>query len=127
MGNTIQLHRVIKAPPSRVYRAFLTPSAMEKWLPPDGFTGKVESLDARVGGRFRMSFTNFANEQSHSFGGEYLEMKPNEKLRYTDVFDDPNLPGEIVVTIVFNEVICGTEIHIVQENVPEMIPPEMCI
>jgi uncharacterized protein YndB with AHSA1/START domain len=124
MGNTIQLHRVIKAPPERVYRAFIEASAMEKWLPPDGFTGKVAHLDAQVGGSFRMSFTNFATGHSHAFGGQYLELKPHEKLRYTDTFDDPNLPGEIVVTVVLKAVSCGTDIHVTQENVPDVIPPE---
>jgi uncharacterized protein YndB with AHSA1/START domain len=126
MGNTIKLHRVIKAPPARVYRAFIEASAMEKWLPPDGFTGKVEHIDAKVGGTFRMSFTNFATGQSHGFGGEYLEMKPGEKLRYTDKFDDPNLPGVITVTVVLKAVSCGTDVQVSQENVPDAIPIEMC-
>lgn len=126
MGNTIKLHRVIKAPPARVYRAFVEASAMEKWLPPDGFTGKVEHIDAKVGGTFRMSFTNFATGQSHGFGGEYLEMKPGEKLRYTDKFDDPNLPGVITVTVVLKAVSCGTDVQVSQENVPDAIPIEMC-
>lgn len=126
MGNTIKLHRVIKAPPERVYRAFITASAMEKWLPPDGFTGKVEHIDAKVGGTFRMSFTNFATGHSHGFGGEYLEMKPNEKLCYTDKFDDANLPGVITVTVLLKAVSCGTDINVTQENVPDVIPAEMC-
>lgn len=126
MGNTIQLHRVIKAPAERVYRAFVDASAMEKWLPPDGFTGKVEHLDARVGGTFRMSFTNFATGNSHSFGGDYLELKPHEKLRYTDKFDNPHLPGVITVTVVLKAVSCGTDVSVTQENVPEVIPVEMC-
>lgn len=126
MGNTIQLHRVIKAPAERVYRAFIDPSAMVKWLPPDGFTGQVEHVDAKVGGTFRMSFTNFATGQSHAFGGEYLEVKPNEKLRYTDKFDDPNLPGVITVTVLFKSVSCGTDIHVTQADVPDVIPAEMC-
>lgn len=126
MGNTIKLHRVIKAPPARVYRAFVEASAMEKWLPPDGFTGKVEHIDAKVGGTFRMSFTNFATGHSHGFGGEYLEMKPGEKLRYTDKFDDPNLPGVITVTVVLKAVSCGTDVQVSQENVPDAIPIEMC-
>ncbi len=126
MGNTIKLHRVIKAPPARVYRAFIEASAMEKWLPPDGFTGKVEHIDAKVGGTFRMSFTNFATGHSHGFGGEYLEMKPGEKLRYTDKFDDPNLPGVITVTVVLKAVSCGTDVQVSQENVPDVIPIEMC-
>lgn len=125
-GNTVKLHRVLRAPPERVYRAFITPAAMNKWLPPDGFTGTVHEMDARVGGRFKMSFTSFASGQSHSFGGEYLEMVPNEKLRYTDVFDDPNLPGEMHVTVTLKAVSCGTEISIVQEGIPELIPVEMC-
>lgn len=126
MGNTIKLHRVIKAPPERVYRAFIEASAMEKWLPPAGFTGKVEHIDARVGGTFRMSFTNFATGHGHGFGGEYVEMKPNERLRYTDKFDDPNLPGVITVTVLLKSVSCGTDVHVTQENVPEVIPVEMC-
>jgi uncharacterized protein YndB with AHSA1/START domain len=126
MGNTVTMHRVLKAPPERVYRAFLDPLAMAKWLPPDGFTCAVQSLDAKVGGTFRMSFTNFATGHSHAFGGEYLELKPNEKLRYTDRFDDPNLPGEIAVTVLLKEVSCGTDLHITQENIPELIPLEMC-
>jgi uncharacterized protein YndB with AHSA1/START domain len=126
MGNTVRMHRVIKAPPARVYKAFTTANALAKWLPPNGFTCTVHSLDAKVGGTFRMSFHNLDNGQSHSFGGEYLEMKPNEFLRYTDKFDDPNLPGEIIVTVQMKEVLCGTEINITQENVPEIIPLEMC-
>lgn len=126
MGNTIRLHRVLKAAPETVYRAFVDGDAMAKWLPPDGFTGKVHALDAKVGGKFRMSFTNFANGQSHAFGGEFLEMLPGEKLRYTDRFDDPNLPGLITVTVILKKVSCGTDLAITQENVPEIIPPEMC-
>lgn len=126
MGNTIKLHRVIKATPALVYKAFIDADAMAKWLPPNGFTGKVHAIDAKVGGKFKMSFTNFAAGQSHSFGGEFLEMKPGEKLRYTDEFDDPNLPGVITVTVLFKEVLCGTELNVTQENVPEIIPPEMC-
>jgi uncharacterized protein YndB with AHSA1/START domain len=126
MGNTVKMHRVIKAPPARVYKAFIDGPALAKWLPPDGFTCTVHSIDAKVGGGFRMSFTNFDNGQSHSFGGAYVEMKPGEKLRYTDKFDDPNLPGEIMVTVLFKEVLCGTEINITQENIPEVIPLEMC-
>lgn len=126
MGNTIKLHRVIKAPAERVYRAFIDASAMEKWLPPDGFTGSVEHLEAKVGGNFRMSFTNFATGHSHGFGGEYLEMKPGEKLRYTDKFDDPNLPGVITVTVTLKTVSCGTDVQVTQENVPDVIPIEMC-
>lgn len=126
MGNTVRLHRVIKAPPERVYRAFLDPDAMAKWLPPNGFTGKVYHADAKVGGTFRMSFSNFANGQSHAFGGEYLELVPHEKLRYTDKFEDPNLPGVITVTVLLKAVSCGTDINITQENLPEVIPLELC-
>lgn len=125
-GHTIRLHRVLRAPPERVYRAFTTAAALAKWLPPDGFTATVHEMDARVGGRFRMSFTNFTTQQSHAFGGEYLELLPNEKLRYTDVFDDPNLPGQITVTVTLQAVSCGTELSVVQEGVPEVIPAEMC-
>jgi uncharacterized protein YndB with AHSA1/START domain len=126
MGNTVKMHRVLRAPAERVYRAFIEPDAMAKWLPPNGFTAKVHHLDARVGGTFRMSFGNFATGQSSSFGGEYLEMKPAEKLRYTDKFDDPNLPGEIIVTVLFKTVSCGTEIDITQDGIPEVIPLELC-
>ena len=123
---TVRLHRVLSAPAERVYRAFLDASAMAKWLPPYGFTCQVQHLDARVGGSFRMSFTNFSSGQGHSFGGEYLELVPDERIRYTDKFDDPNLPGEILVTVSLTKVSCGTEIHIVQEGLPEVIPLEMC-
>lgn len=116
----------MKAPAERVYRAFLEPAAMEKWLPPDGFTAKVEHLDAKVGGTFRMSFTNFATGHSHGFGGEYLEMRENETLRYTDKFDDSNLPGVITVTVRLRSVSCGTDVCVTQENVPDVIPEEMC-
>ncbi len=126
MGNTVKLHRVLTAPPERVYKAFIDPAAMCKWLPPNGYTGTVHSMDAKVGGRFRMSFTNFATGHSHAFGGEFLEMEPYEKLRYTDQFEDPNLPGIITVTVLLKAVSCGTEISITQENVPELIPLEMC-
>ncbi len=126
MGNTVTMHRVLKAPPDRVYRAFIEPQALAKWLPPDGFTCMVHDLEAKVGGTFRMSFTNFATRHSHAFGGTYLELRPGERLRYTDRFDDPNLPGEIMVTVVLKSVSCGTEIDITQENVPEIIPLEMC-
>jgi uncharacterized protein YndB with AHSA1/START domain len=125
-SNTVRLHRVLRAKPERVYRAFIDPDAMAKWLPPYGFTGKVHEIDARVGGRYRMSFTNFTNGQSHSFGGEFLELVPSERIRYTDVFDDPNLPGQMQTTVVLKAVSCGTEIDIVQEGIPEMIPAEMC-
>lgn len=125
-SNTIRLHRVIRAAPERVYRAFLDPDAMAKWLPPNGFTGKVHELDARVGGSYRMSFTNFTTGQSQSFGGEYLELVPNELIRNTDRFDDPNLPGEIRQTVTLKAVSVGTELSIVQEGVPDVIPPEAC-
>jgi uncharacterized protein YndB with AHSA1/START domain len=123
---TVRLHRVLKAPPERVYRAFVTPEAMVKWLPPHGFTGKVHSSDARVGGSYKMSFTNFSSGHSHSFGGTYHELVPGEKLRYTDRFDDPNMPGEMQVTVTLRPVICGTEISIVQDGIPAAIPVEMC-
>jgi len=124
--NTVRLHRVLRAPPERVYRAFLDADAMAKWLPPNGFTGKVHHLDAKVGGTFKMSFTNFSTGKSHSFGGTYLELKPHELLRYTDKFDDPNLPGEMTATIELKKVSCGTELTIVQEGIPAAIPAEMC-
>ena len=126
MPNTIRLHRVLKAPPQRVYKAFLDPDAMAKWLPPYGFTGKVHHLDAKVGGTHKMSFTNFTTGKSHSFGGRYLEMKANELIRYTDKFDDPNLPGEMQVIVTLKKVSCGTELTIVQEGVPDVIPAEAC-
>jgi uncharacterized protein YndB with AHSA1/START domain len=125
-GNTIRLHRVLRAPPERIYRAFLDPAAVAKWLPPHGFTCKVQQLEARVGGKWRASFTNFSTGNSHSFGGEYLELVPNERIRYTDRFDDPNLPGEMITTIVLRKVSVGTDVSIVQEGVPEVIPPEAC-
>lgn len=124
--HTIRLYRVLKAPAGRIYRAFIDPSAMCKWLPPNGFTGSIHHMDAKVGGSFRMSFTNFTTQQTHSFGGEYLEMIPNEKLLYTDKFDDPNLPGVMTVTILLKEVTCGTEVNITQEGVPSVIPAEAC-
>jgi uncharacterized protein YndB with AHSA1/START domain len=124
--NTVRLHRVLRATPERIYRAFLDADAMAKWLPPHGFTGKVHHLDAKVGGALQMSFTNFTTGKSHSFGGSYLELKPNELIRHTDVFDDPNLPGEIVVTISLKKVLCGTELNITQEGIPAVIPAEMC-
>ena len=124
--NTIRLHRVLRATPERVYRAFLDADAMAKWLPPNGFTAKVHHMDAKVGGTFKMSFTNFTTGKSHSFGGEYLELLPHERIRYTDNFDDPNLPGEIRVTVTLKKVSCGTEVHIVQEGVPDVIPAEAC-
>jgi uncharacterized protein YndB with AHSA1/START domain len=125
-GNTIRLHRVLRAIPERVYRAFLDPDAMAKWLPPNGFTGKVHQLDAKVGGMHRMSFTNFSTGRSHSFGGQYLELVPHERIRYTDKFDDPNLLGELQCTVTLKKVSCGTELNILQEGVPEVIPPEAC-
>ena len=126
MPNTVRFHRVLRATPERVYRAFLDPDAMVKWLPPNGFTGKVHQLDPRVGGTYRMSFTNFTSGKSHSFGGEYLELIPNERIRNTDRFDDPNLPGEMQVTVTLKEVLVGTELNVVQEGVPDVIPPEAC-
>jgi uncharacterized protein YndB with AHSA1/START domain len=126
MPGTVRFHRVLRAPPERVFKAFIDPDAMIKWLPPNGFTGKVHSLDARVGGKFEMSFTNFSSGNGHSFGGEYLEMIPGQKLRYTDVFDDPNLPGKMTVTVNFRKVTAGTDMEIVQEGIPDAIPTEMC-
>ena len=123
---TVRLHRVLRAPSERIYRAFLDPDAMAKWLPPHGFTGKVHDMDPRVGGGYRMSFTNFGSGHSHSFGGEYLELVPNERIRHTDRFDDANLPGEMQVTISLKAVSCGTELAIVQEGVPAVIPAEAC-
>jgi uncharacterized protein YndB with AHSA1/START domain len=124
--STIRLHRVLRAPAERVYRAFLDPDAKAKWLPPHGFTGKVHHSDARVGGSYRMSFTNFSTGTSHFFGGKYVELAPNERIRYTDRFEDPNLPGEMKVTIALREVTCGTELQITQEGVPSVIPAEAC-
>ena len=124
--NTIRLHRVIRAEPEKIYRAFLDADAMAKWLPPNGFTGKVHHLDAKVGGAYKMSFTNFTTGHSHSFGGLYLELVPHERIRYSDKFDDPTLPGEIQVTITLKQVSCGTELDIVQEGVPAVIPAEAC-
>lgn len=126
MSYTIRLHRVLKAAPERVYRAFLDPDAIVKWMPPDGFTGKVHYMDVRVGGSYKMSFTNFTTGKSHSFGGEYLELVPNEKIRNTDKFDDPNLPGKMHVTTTFKKVAFGTELNIIQEEVPDAIPAEAC-
>ena len=126
MPGTVTLHRVVKAPAERVYRAFLDADAMAKWLPPHGFTGKVHEMDARVGGGYRMSFTNFGTGSSHSFGGTYLELVPNEKLRYNDRFDNPDLPGEMEVTVTLKPVLCGTELHIVQQGIPDAIPVEFC-
>jgi uncharacterized protein YndB with AHSA1/START domain len=124
--NTVRLHRVLRGKAERVYRAFLDPDAMAKWLPPFGFTGKVHQMDAKIGGTWRMSFTNFTNRQSHSFGGEYLELVPGQRLRYTSKFDDANLPGTMQTTVTLREVFCGTEINVVQEGIPEIIPPEAC-
>ena len=124
--HTIRLHRVLATKPEKVYRAFLDADAKGKWLPPDGFTGKVHHIDARVGGTFRMSFTNFTTGKTHSFGGEYLELVPHERIRYTDKFDDPNLPGEIIVTVMLKAVSVGTELSITQEGVPAVIPLEAC-
>lgn len=123
---TVKLHRVITAPPERIYRAFLDADAMAKWLPPHGFTGKVHQLDAKVGGTYKMSFTNFSTGSSHSFGGKYLELVPNERIRHTDSFDDPNLPGQMITTIVLKPVLVGTEVNITQEGIPEVIPTEAC-
>src|SRR5262245_6432005 len=124
--NTVRLHRVLRAPAERVYRAFLDPDAMAKWLPPHGFTGKVHQMDARVGGGYRMSFTNFSTGKSHSFGGKYVELTPHSRIVYTDQFEDPNLPGELEVTISLEEVSCGTDLSIVQTGIPAMIPVELC-
>jgi uncharacterized protein YndB with AHSA1/START domain len=126
MPNTIRLHRVLRAKPERVYRAFIDADAMAKWLPPNGFTGKVHHLDAKIGGTYKMSFTNFSSGNSHSFGGKFLELVPNERLRYTDVFDDPNMPGEITTTIELKKIVFGTELQVTQEGVPDAIPPEAC-
>jgi uncharacterized protein YndB with AHSA1/START domain len=125
-GNTVRLHRVLRAPPEKVYRAFITPDAMGKWISPYGFTCKVHHMEPKVGGTFKMSFTNFTTQQSHSFGGEYLELVPGERLRYTDKFDDPNLPGVIQMTVTLKKVSVGTELNVVQEGIPEAIPVEMC-
>ncbi len=126
MTGTVRLHRILKAPPERVYRAFITPEAIAKWIPPYGFTCTVHFMEPRVGGTFRMSFTNFTTQHSHSFGGEYLELIQNELLRYTDKFDDPNLPGIIEVTVSLKPVSCGTELEVVQAGIPDVIPVEMC-
>ena len=125
-SNTVRLHRVLRTTPEKIYRAFLDADAMAKWLPPYGFTCKVEQMDARVGGRFRMKFTNFTSGNGHAFGGEYRELVLNERIRYSDVFDDPNLPGEMETTVTLKAVTCGTELGIVQSGVPEVIPVEMC-
>jgi uncharacterized protein YndB with AHSA1/START domain len=127
MPNTVQFHRVLRATPDRVYRAFLDADAMAKWLPPNGFTGKVHHMDPKVGGTYKMSFTNFTSGKSQSFGGEYLELVPNERIRWTDRFDDANLPGEMKVTVRLNQVSVGTEVNIVQEGIPDVIPAEACV
>lgn len=124
--HTIRLHRVVRATPERIYRAFLDADAMTKWLPPNGFTGKVHHMDAKVGGSYRMSFTNFTTGHSHSFGGDYLELQPNERIRYTGKFDDPNLPGVMQTTVTLRAVFCGAELNVVQEGIPAIIPPEAC-
>jgi uncharacterized protein YndB with AHSA1/START domain len=126
MPNTVRFHRVLRAPAERIYRAFLDADAMVKWLPPNGFTGKVHHLDAKVGGSYKMSFTNFTSGLSHSFGGQYLELVPHERIRYANQFDDPNLPGQMLTTTTLNKVSCGTELHVVQEGIPDVIPPEAC-
>jgi len=126
MSSTIRLHRVLRAPPERIYRAFLDAAALSKWLAPNGFTCIVHELEAKVGGRYRMSFTNFSSGGGHSFGGTYLELVPNERIRHDDRFDDPNLPGTMITTIDLRAVICGTELNVVQEGIPDAIPPEMC-
>lgn len=125
-NNSVSLHRILTAKPEKIYRAFLEPDAMARWLPPNGFTGKMHHMDAQVGGTFKMSFTNFTTGTVHSFGGEYLELVPNERLRYTDVFDDPNLPGVMTVTVTLRKVLDGTELTVVQEGLPEVIPLEAC-
>ena len=126
MPNTVQFHLVLRTTPERLYRAFIDPDAMAKWLPPNGFTGKVHHMDPRVGGTYKMSFTNFTSGKSHSFGGEYLELVPHERLRWTDRFDDPNLPGEMTVTVRLKKVSVGTDVNIVQEGIPDVIPPDAC-
>jgi uncharacterized protein YndB with AHSA1/START domain len=125
-ANTIRLHRVLRTTPQRIYRAFLDADAMAKWIPPYGFTCKVHHMDAKVGGTFKMSFQNFSTGHGHSFGGKYLELVADERIRYTDTFDDPNLPGEMTTTVTLKQVSCGTDVSIVQEGVPKVIPPEMC-
>ena len=125
-SHTVRLHRVLRATPERVYRAFLDADAMVKWLPPNGFTGKMHQMDPKVGGSFKMSFTNFTTGKSHSFGGTYLELTPHQRIRYSDKFDDPNLPGEIMVTVELKQVFCGTELNVTQEGIPAVIPAEAC-
>ena len=126
MPSTVRLHRVLRAPPERIYRAFLDADAKAKWLPPNGFTGKVHHSDAKVGGTYKMSFTNFTSGKSHAFGGKYTELVPHERIRYTDTFDDPNLPGEMRVAVDLRKVAVGTEVNIVQDGIPDMIPVEAC-
>jgi uncharacterized protein YndB with AHSA1/START domain len=126
MSNTVRFHRVLRAAPEKVYRAFVDADATAKWLPPNGFTGKVHHQDVKVGGTYRMSFTNFTTGRSHAFGGRYLELVPHERIRYTDSFDDPNLPGEMLTTVTLKAVSVGTELNIVQEGLPDVIPPEAC-
>ena len=126
MSNTVRLHRVLRASPEKIYKAFLDPDAMAKWLPPNGFTGKVHRLDARVGGGYHMSFTNFGNGKSHSFSGTYLDLTPHERIRYANKFDDPNLAGEMQTTITLKKVFCGTDLNVVQEGIPDVIPAEAC-
>ena len=124
--NTVRFHRILRATPAKVYKAFLDPDAMVKWLPPNGFTGKVHQMDAQVGGTYKMSFTNFSTGRSHSFGGKYLDLLPNERIRYTDAFDDSNLPGQMLTTVTLAKVSCGTELNVVQEGLPAVIPVEAC-
>jgi len=124
--NTVEFHRVLRSTPDRVFRAFITPAALAKWLPPHGFIGTVHEMDSRVGGKYKMSFTNFTTGNSHSFGGEYLELEPGKRLRYTDEFDDPNLPGQMQTTVTLREVSCGVEVTIKQEGIPSVIPVESC-
>jgi uncharacterized protein YndB with AHSA1/START domain len=125
-GNSVQLHRVLRATPERIYRAFLDADAMAKWLPPNGFTGKVHQIDAKVGGGYKMSFTNFTSGNSHSFGGKYVELKPHERIRYTNQFDNPGLPGEMTTTVTLRKVSIGTELNVLQEGIPSAIPAEAC-
>jgi uncharacterized protein YndB with AHSA1/START domain len=125
-GNTVQLHRVLRATPERIYRAFVDPDAMVKWLPPNGFTGKVHQMDAKIGGAYKMSFTNFSSGSSHSFGGTYVELNPHERIRYTSKFDNPGLPGEMTTTVTLRRVSVGTELKVVQEGIPSAIPAEAC-
>jgi uncharacterized protein YndB with AHSA1/START domain len=126
MPSTLKVHRVLRASPGKIYRAFLNPEAMSKWLPPNGFTCKIHHMDARVGGSYKLSFTNFGTGKAHSFGGTYSELVPGERIRYADKFDDPNMPGEMKVTVTFKKVVCGTEMNVVQEGIPDAIPVEMC-